>query len=87
MSNEIEELRKEFQAYKKITDKKLSDQAKEISKLEKAIEAKKTDIIKYVNNLMRKADNLMTGLRKTQVIDRQRLNDIDRDVDFLRRKK
>ncbi len=87
MSNEIEELRKEFQAYKKITDKKLSDQAKEISKLEKAIEAKKTDIIKYMNNLMRKADNLMTGLRRTQVIDRQRLNDIDRDVDFLRRKK
>lgn len=89
MTNEIEQLRKEL---KKLSDR-VASQDKEIAKLNKRVkdvESLKPDILKYINNLMAKADqviknNYATLIRKS-INDRQRLNTLDNEVSRISRR-
>lgn len=88
------ELQREFSAFKKSTTKELDLQSKKIHKLEndiKSIKSENSKFVVYVNNLMKKADNLITtrfnALRRTQVIDRQHATQLKQDVDRILRQK
>lgn len=94
MSDEVKALREEFERFKKMATKEIEAQAKAIRKLQddnKELREADKKLTTYVNNLMKKADNLIksrfAALRRTQVIDRQKLNDLDSEVAELSRKK
>ncbi len=94
MSDDVKALRDEFEKFKKIATKEIEAQAKAIRKLQdenKELREADKKLTTYVNNLMKKADNLIqskfAALRRTQVIDRQKLNDLDSEVAQLSRKK
>lgn len=94
MSDEVKALREEFEKFKKMATKEIEAQAKAIRKLQddnKELREADKKLTTYVNNLMKKADNLIqskfAALRRTQVIDRQKLNDLDSEVAELSRKK
>lgn len=92
MSNEVEALRKEFERFKKMATREIEAQAKAIRKLQeevKDVAAERDKLTKYVNNLMQKADNVIkknyASLRRTQVIDRQKMGDMEADLDRILR--
>ncbi|BBA65370.1 predicted ORF [Xanthomonas phage XacN1] len=94
MSDDVKALRDEFEKFKKMATKEIEAQAKAIRKLQdenKELREADKKLTTYVNNLMKKADNLIqtkfAALRRTQVIDRQKLNDLDSEVAQLSRKK
>ncbi len=94
MTDEYKALREDFEKFKKMTTKEIEAQAKAIRKLQdevKALEKADTKLTAYVNNLMKKAENLINSrfaaLRRTQVIDRQKLTDLDLEVAKLSRNK
>lgn len=94
MSDDVKALREEFEKFKKMATKEIEAQAKAIRKLQdenKELREADKKLTTYVNNLMKKADNLIqskfAALRRTQVIDRQKLNDLDSEVAHLSRKK
>lgn len=94
MSDDVKALRDEFEKFKKMATKEIEAQAKAIRKLQdenKELREADKKLTTYVNNLMKKADNLINtkfaSLRRTQVIDRQKLNDLDSEVAQLSRKK
>lgn len=94
MSDELEALRKDFEKFKKMATTEIEAQAKAIRKLQnevKELEKADTKLTTYVNTLMKKADTLIktkfAALRRTQVIDRQKLNDMDADIDRILRQK
>lgn len=94
MSDDVNALREEFERFKKMATKEIEAQAKAIRKLQddnKELREADKKLTTYVNNLMKKADNLIqskfAALRRTQVIDRQKLNDLDSEVAELSRKK
>jgi predicted transcriptional regulator len=94
VSDDVKALREEFERFKKMATKEIEAQAKAIRKLQddnKELREADKKLTTYVNNLMKKADNLIqskfAALRRTQVIDRQKLNDLDSEVAELSRKK
>lgn len=94
MNDDVKALRDEFEKFKKMATKEIEAQAKAIRKLQdenKELREADKKLTAYVNNLMKKADNLIqskfAALRRTQVIDRQKLNDLDSEVAQLSRKK
>jgi predicted transcriptional regulator len=94
VSDDVKALRDEFEKFKKMATKEIEAQAKAIRKLQdenKELREADKKLTTYVNNLMKKADNLIqskfAALRRTQVIDRQKLNDLDSEVAQLSRKK
>jgi predicted transcriptional regulator len=94
VSDDVKTLREEFERFKKMATKEIEAQAKAIRKLQddnKELREADKKLTTYVNNLMKKADNLIqskfASLRRTQVIDRQKLNDLDSEVAELSRKK
>lgn len=93
MSDDVEQLSKDFEKFRKMATREIEAQAKAIRELQKEVEdLKKEDskLIKYVNNLMAKADKLIksnyASLRRTQVIDRQKMNDLDNEVSQISQK-
>lgn len=94
MSNDDTALRKEFEAFKKMATREIEAQAKAIRKLQSEIDGLKKEDIKlrtHVERLLKKAEGLINtkvaALRRTQVIDRQRFNDLDSEVSNLSRNK
>ena len=87
MSEQLQALQKQVDRLRADFAKEIDAQAKTIKKLEakvKDLEKEQSKLVVYVNNLMRKADNLIKSnyqsLRRTQVIDRQRMTTIESDV-------
>lgn len=94
MSNDDTALRKEFEAFKKMATREIEAQAKAIRKLQTEIDGLKKEDVKlrtHVERLLKKAESLINtkvaALRRTQVIDRQRFNDLDSEVSNLSRNK
>ncbi len=94
MSDDVKALREEFEKFKKMATKEIEAQAKAIRKLQdevKDLQGERKKLTAYVNTLMKKAETLIknnyASLRRTQVIDRQKLNDLDSEVAQLSRKK
>lgn len=87
MSDEITKLRQDFMEFYDAVDKKFRAQSGKIKELEQEIESSEKNSKKYIDALLLKMDRLVSELRRKQTIDRQRLNDIDRTVDFIKRKK
>lgn len=89
MSDDLTKLRQEFAEFKHATTREFDKQEKRIKELEKDLEEKNSKLIQYVNNLMKKADTLITNkwtaLRRTQVIDRQKLNQLENEIGYLSR--
>ncbi len=86
----LDALRKDFDAFKRDAKREIEAQAKAIRKLEakvKDIEGEQSRLLIYVNNLMRKADNLIKSkfdaLRRTQVHATQKMNNLDSEVSQL----
>lgn len=93
MSDDTDKLRKDFEKFTKMATREIEAQAKAIRELQKEVEdLKKEDkkLTTYVNNLMAKADKLIksnyAALRRTQVIDRQKINDLDNEVSRISQK-
>lgn len=94
MSDNVSALREEFEKFKRMATKEIEAQAKAIRKLQDEVkELREADkkLTTYVNNLMKKAENLIStrfaSLRRTQVIDRQKLNDLDSEIGRISRQK
>ena len=87
MSDEITKLCQDFMEFYDAVDKKFRAQSGKIKELEQEIESSEKNSKKYIDALLLKMDRLVSELRRKQTIDRQRLNDIDRTVDFIKRKK
>lgn len=94
MSDDVKALRDEFEKFKKMATKEIEAQAKAIRKLQdevKELRAEDKKLTTYVNTLMKKAENLINSrfasLRRTQVIDRQKLNDLDSEIGRISRQK
>lgn len=92
MSDDVTALRKEFEKFKNQATKEIEAQAKAVRELQnkvKSLEGEHGKLVTYVNNLMKKAENLILSkfaqLRRTQVIDRQKLNDLDSEVGRISR--
>lgn len=90
MSEQLQAMQKQVDRLRSDFAKELDAQAKTIKKLEakiKDLEKEQSKLVVYVNNLMRKADNLIKSnyqaLRRTQVIDRQRMTSIESDVNRI----
>lgn len=90
----LAELRKEFETFKKNSQKESDAQRKSIQKLEKEVKdltKEQNKLLIYVNNLMKKADTVIKNnfmkLRRSQVIDRQTINRLDTEVSELTRRK
>jgi len=89
----MQDLVKDYTAFKKSMRKELDAQLTLNRKLEKQVkelEEEQDKLLKYVNNLMRKADGVIkknyAELRRSQVIDRQRMNTLDNEVSNLSRR-
>lgn len=94
MSDELDALRKDFEKFKKMATKEIEAQAKAIRKLQdevKELEKADSKLTVYVNTLMKKADVLIkknfAALRRTQVIDKQKMTDMEADIDRILRQK
>lgn len=93
MSDDVEQLSKDFEKFRKMATREIEAQAKAIRELQKEVETlKKEDkkLTTYINNLMAKAEKLIksnyAALRRTQVIDRQKMNDLDNEVSQISQK-
>lgn len=94
MSNDDTALRKEFEAFKKMATREIEAQAKAIRKLREEVESLKKEDVKlrtHVERLLKKVENLVNtrfaALRRTQVIDRQKLTDMDSELASISRSK
>jgi beta-N-acetylglucosaminidase len=94
VNDEVKALREEFEKFKKMATKEIEAQAKAIRELQnenKELREADKKLTVYVNNLLKKAETLIqnkfTALRRTQVIDRQKINDMSSEISQLSRKK
>ena len=85
---------KEFNDFRKAVIAEINKQAKRIQVLEKQVETLEKDLNKEIKKtkdhstgLISKLSRLVDDIRRNQVIDRQKANDIDRTVQALTRRK
>ncbi len=85
---------KEFNDFRKAVIAEINKQAKRIQVLEKQVETLEKDLNKEIKKtkdhstgLISKLSRLVDDIRRKQVIDRQKANDIDRTVQALTRRK
>lgn len=94
MTDDVKALRDDFEKFVKKATREIEAQAKAIRKLQKEVEdlqGERKKLTTYINNLMKKAETMIkqnyASLRRTQVIDRQKLTEIEADVDRILRQK
>lgn len=86
-------LRKEFDEFRKRVIKEFDEKERLIRKLRKEVDElqkEQKSLLVYVNRLMAKADALIKSkfdaLRRTQIIDRQKISSLDSELGRLSRK-
>lgn len=93
MSDDDVSLRKEFNDFRKRVIKEIDEKDRLIRNLRKEVDELQKEqkrLLVYVNRLMAKADALIKSkfdaLRRTQIIDRQKISSLDSEIGRLSRK-